>query len=100
MFKLLNDTCVWLDVAKDPEQQVMLEVLMEQVQEGEVLILAPRVVIEEFDRNKGKITEHTARSLSGVLKRVKEIVGKFGDEGAKEAALQQLHVVDQKLPQL
>jgi hypothetical protein len=35
-----------------------------------------------------------------VLKRVKEIVGKFGDDDAKEAALQQLHVIDQKLPQL
>jgi len=100
MFKLLNDTCVWIDVAKDPQQQIMLEVLTSQVDEGEVSILAPRVVIEEFERHKGRITEHATRSLSGVLKRVKEVVGKFGDEGAKEAALQQLHVVDQRLPQL
>lgn len=100
MLKLLNDTCVWMDVAKDPQQQVMLDVLRQLVDDGEVSILAPKVVVEEFDRNKVKITEQSARSLSSVLKRVKEIVTKFGDDGAKEAVLQQLHKVDQKLPQL
>ncbi len=100
MFKMLNDTCVWMDVAKDPQQQVMLEVMKELLEEGQLTILAPRMVIDEFNRNKGKITEHNTRSISGVLKRVKEIVRNFGDEGAKEAALQQLHKVDQKLPQL
>jgi hypothetical protein len=29
MYKLMNDTCVWMDVAKDPQQQVMLEVMKE-----------------------------------------------------------------------
>ena len=100
MFKLLNDTCVWIDVARDPQQQIMLEVMKELLDEGELSILAPRMVIDEFNRNKGKINEHNTRSISGVLKRVKEIVGKFGDDGEKEAALQQLHKVDQKLPQL
>lgn len=100
MLKLLCDTCVWMDVAKDPQQQVLLTAVDELLKAGELIILLPSIVRDEFQRNKGKITEHNSKSLSSVLKRVKEIVSNFGDEGEKDAALEQLHKVSQKLPRL
>jgi PIN domain len=100
MFKLMNDTCVWLDVAKDPQQQVMLDALRQLVDDEQIAIITSQIGVEEFHRNKAKIGEHIARSLSGTLKRAREVVGQFGDDGDKDAALRQLHALDQRLPQL
>jgi hypothetical protein len=36
MFKLLIDTCVWLDIAKNQQQQATLGVREELVRQGEV----------------------------------------------------------------
>ena len=100
MFKLLIDTCVWLDVAKDHQQQATLGVLEELVRQGEVSLLVPNIVRDEFARNKARIVQDSQRSLSSVLKRAKEVVDQFGDGKHKRAVLEQLNEVDYKLPSL
>ena len=60
----------------------------------------PRIIIDEFARNKVRIIEESSRSLSGTLKRVKDIVEKFGDPSQKQTVLSQLNDVDQRLPTL
>jgi hypothetical protein len=100
MFKLLIDTCVWLDVAKDHQQQATLGVLEELVRQGEVSLLVPNIVRDEFARNKARIVQDSQRSLSSVLKRAKEVVDQFGDSKHKRAVLEQLNEVDYKLPSL
>ncbi len=50
MFKILIDTCVWLDLAKDYQQQAILAALEELIRHGEVELLLPRTVIDEFAR--------------------------------------------------
>lgn len=98
MFKLLVDTCVWLDLAKDHRQESLLSILEELIQEKEVALILPRTVVDEFDRNKERIAEESCRSLSSVLKRVKEVVSKFGEGKGKQIALDQLNDVDHKIP--
>lgn len=100
MFKLLIDTCVWLDLAKDYQQQSTLTVLEELIQRGEIELILPRVIIDEFLRNKMRVIEESSRSLSSTLKRVKEIVNKFGDPAQKQIVLSQLNDVDYRLPTL
>jgi hypothetical protein len=100
MFKLLIDTCVWIDAAKDPRQQSLLNVLQELVTLQEVSLLVPRIVVEEFQRNKPKIVTDNTRSLAAAFKRVKEAVDNFGDPKQKRRALDQLNDVDHRLPQL
>lgn len=100
MFNLLVDTCVWIDAAKDPRQQNLLSVLQELVELGEVSLLVPRIVVEEFQRNKPKVVADSTRSLSSAFKRVKEAVEAFGDPKAKRRILEQLNDVDHRLPQL
>jgi hypothetical protein len=100
MFKLLVDTCVWMDAAKDPRQQTLLQVLDELVGLGEVSLLVPRIVIEEFHRNKQRIVEDSTRSLSTAFKRVKEAVENFGNAKRKRRVLDELNYVDHRLPQL
>ena len=100
MFNILVDTCVWLDAAKDVDQQPLLGVLEELVKLNEVRLIVPRIVIDEFSRNKARIVQESGRSLSGVFKRVKDAVEKFGDVKKKRLALDQLNDVDHRIPQL
>ncbi|HEY3761945.1 MAG TPA: PIN domain-containing protein [Verrucomicrobiae bacterium] len=98
MFHLLIDTCVWFDLAKDHQQESLLSVLEELIKQGQISLILPRTVVDEFVRNKARITEDSGRSLSSVLKRVKEAVNKFGEGKGKRIALDQLNEVDYKIP--
>lgn len=100
VFKLLLDTCVWLDLAKDYRQRAALAALEELIREGHVELILPRIVVDEFARNKARVIEESSRSLSSTLKRVKEAVEKFGDPRQKSLVLRQLNDVDHRLPTL
>jgi hypothetical protein len=41
---------------------------------GDIELILPRTVLDEFARNKGGVVEESGRSLSGTMKRVKEAV--------------------------
>lgn len=43
MFKILIDTCVWLDLAKDHRQETLLTSLETLVKEKEVSLIMPRI---------------------------------------------------------
>jgi hypothetical protein len=100
LFKILIDTCVWLDLAKDYQQQPILTALEELIRMGDIELILPRTVLDEFARNKGRVVEESSRSLSGTMKRVKEAVEKFGDPRKKSTVLQQLNDVDHRIPTL
>lgn len=100
MFKILIDSCVWLNLAKDYQQQVILAALEELIQQGDIELILPCTVVDEFARNKARIIEESSRSLSSTLKRVKEVVEKFGDPRQKQIVLSQLNDVDHRLPTL
>lgn len=100
MHKILVDTCVWLDMAKDPDQQLLLNVIEELVKQQELILIVPRIVIDEFARNKERIIKESNQSLSSVIKRVKDVVDKFGDPKKKKVVLEQLNDVDYKIPSL
>jgi len=99
-FHILIDTCVWLDLAKDYNQQPILGALEELIRQRDVALILPRTVVDEFARNKARIVEESSRSLSSTLKRVKEAVEKFGDPRKKSAVLRELNEVDHRLPTL
>jgi hypothetical protein len=97
MFKLLIDTCVWLDLAKDYQQQAILAALEELVRQADITLILPRIIVDEFARNKARIIEDSSRSLSGTLKRAKEAVEKFGDPRQKRSVLHELDDVNHRL---
>jgi hypothetical protein len=100
LFKILIDTCVWLDLAKDYKQHSILTALEELIRVGSVELLLPRIILDEFARNKARVVQESCRSLSTTLKRVKEAVEVFGDPRKKVMVLQQLNDVDHQLPTL
>lgn len=100
MFKILVDTCVWLDLAKDHQRQAVLEVLVHLVRHKQVSIILPRTVLDEFTRNKTRVAEESGRSLSSVLKRVKDAIDRLGNAKKKRMVLEQLNELDYKIPTL
>ncbi len=74
--------------------------LEEFIRRGDIALILPRTVVDEFARNKVRIIEESSRSLSSTLKRVKEVVEVFGDPEQKKIVLSQLNDVDHRLPTL
>jgi hypothetical protein len=99
MFKMLIDTCVWLDLAKDPKQEPVLSVVEELVRRGLLSLVVPRIVIDEFQRNRDRVAKESAKSLSTHFRLVKDAVGRVGGDKRKlRLVLAHLDDVDHKLP--
>ncbi|MBI3045263.1 MAG: DUF4935 domain-containing protein [Betaproteobacteria bacterium] len=99
MFKILIDTCVWFDLAKDPKQHPVLGVVEQMVRQKLISLIVPSVVLDEFQRNRERIEKDSARSLSTHFKLVKEAVGKAGsDKRRTKIVLAYLDDVDHKIP--
>lgn len=99
MFKLLIDTCVWLDVAKDRSQLPLLDVIDEMVRLDMLTLIVPRVVLDEFKRNKERVAQESKRSMSSHFRLVKDAVNRAGGEKKKlEAVLSHLDDVNHKIP--
>src|SRR4051812_1249387 len=100
MFHILPDTCVWLDLPKDHRNSTLLHVLLEMIDLGKVHILLPRIVLEEFARNKPRVVQDSSRGVSGNFKIVKEVVEKFASPEKKKLALEILNDIDHRIPTL
>jgi hypothetical protein len=100
LFKLLIDTCIWLDTVKDYQRQPQLSALEELIRQKKVELILPKTIIDEFARNKARVIEESGKSLSGTLKRAKEAVEKFGDPKLKRKVLRELNDVDYRIPTL
>lgn len=100
MFKLLIDTSIWLDLAKDYRQQSLLGVLEELIRQQCVSLIVPRPILDEFARNKARIVDEGSQSLSSTLKRAKDVVDKLGDPKRKRLVLEHLNDVDHRIPTL
>ena len=99
MFRVLIDTCVWLDLAKDPRQLPLLAVVEEMVKDGVLTLIVPYLVLEEFRRNRKRIAKESVKSLSAHFRLVKEAVGKIGGDKKKmRIVLSHLDDVDHKIP--
>src|SRR5437870_1987930 len=99
MFKMLIDTCVWLDLAKDPKQAPLLGVVEELLRLGKMSLIVPRLVPDEFQRNRERVARESAKSLSTHFRLVKEAIGRVGgDQRKRRAVLSHLDDVDHKIP--
>jgi PIN domain-containing protein len=99
MFNMLIDTCVWLDLARDQRQVSVLGVVEQMVKRGMVTLIVPRLVVDEFRRNRERIAKESAKSLSAHFRVVKDAVGKIGGNKRRmQLVLSHLDDVDHKIP--
>jgi hypothetical protein len=94
---LLIDTSVWLDLAKDYRQLPILDALSAMSKAGELALILPRIMVDEFERNKERVIAESKRSLSSHFKLVREAIVQFAPEEGREATLDQLNDVDHRI---
>jgi hypothetical protein len=95
--RLLIDTSVWLDLAKDYRQLPILDALTYIWEANELELILPTIILEEFARNKERVIADSKRSLASHFRLVREAVEQFGPEDDRDAALKQLQEVDHKI---
>lgn len=100
MLKLLIDTSVWLDIAKDSKQQLLLTALERLVEQKRVELIVPTLVIDEFSCNKARIIQDTTKSYAATLKRARDLVVEFGSKRKTRRALNEIENVNYVLPTL
>ncbi|HCI2922802.1 MULTISPECIES: PIN domain-containing protein [Pseudomonadota] len=94
---LLIDTSVWLDLTKDHRQLPLLDALSAMTDGGEVVLIMPQIVIEEFSRNRDRVMAASRASLSSHFKRVREAIIQFAPEDGRDSTLKQLNEVDHRV---
>jgi plasmid maintenance system killer protein len=95
--RLLIDTSVWLDLAKDYRQLPIIDALKYIWEANELELILPTTIVEEWSRNKERVIAESKRSLSSHFRLVREAVAQFVPESERDATLQQLHDVDHKI---
>jgi len=97
MLRVLVDTCVWLDLVQDYRQRPLLVALGSMIVANEVSIILPRIVVDEFERNKIRIIKDSQRSLASHFRLVKDAVRQFGREADRDSTLTLLNEVDHRI---
>jgi hypothetical protein len=100
VFRILVDTCVWLDLAKDSRSGALLDALEMLIKQRKVELLVPRLVVDEFARNKARVAKEGAQSLSSALRRVREAVWRLDHPRRRATLAKRLADLDLKLPTL
>lgn len=95
---LLIDTCVWLDLIKNPNDELILSSMEELINLGDIQLIVPDLVKEEFYRNKDRVSDTARQRLSHEFKKVRNVIESFGNEINKSEVLESLDEVHHKLP--
>lgn len=99
MFHILIDTSTWLDLAQDQKQGALLDSLEVMTKDKLVTLIVPRIVITEFEKNRGKVAERSRQSLSSHFKLVKDAIRKVeGNEEQKNMMIAYLSDMDHRVP--
>jgi hypothetical protein len=98
MLRLLADTCVWLDLAKTVNGDPLIAACRQLIEEERLELLVPQIVIDEFERNRGRIEADMARSVSATFHRVRAAVDEHGRGDGRDEALKQLDDLTHRVP--
>lgn len=99
MINVLIDTCVWLDLAQDAKQTPLLLVVENMVKDKQLNLIIPHIVVEEFQKNRGRVAKASARGLTAHFQQVKDAINRASTaERRKQSLLKQLDDVNHKIP--
>lgn len=98
MFHVLIDTSVWLDLAENQRQTPLIDLIAELVNEKQITLLVPELVLSEFKANRDRVAARSARSLSTHFNLVKEAVRNAPAGAQKEQVLTYLSDLDHRIP--
>lgn len=79
MINLCVDTSTWLDLAKLRDGQKTIYTMTELIRDGELRLLVPPVVVEEFVRNRPRVESSITTSLADRLRSLRREVRDYSD---------------------
>ena len=85
MLRLLVDTSTWLDLAKRRDGQKWIVAIRLNVQWGNLQLLVPALVIDEFQRNRPRIESSMTASVAERFRQMRRDFDEYGGETHKEA---------------
>lgn len=101
MFHVLIDTSVWLKLAEDHKLTPLLQVVRGLVSLKKMRLIVPRLVVEEFKRNRERVAKTASRSFTTQVNEVRKAITKVGgDQKTTKLVLKHLDEVNHKLPKL
>lgn len=98
MLFLLADTSVWLDLAKSINGQKLIVTVRVLAHEDRLTLLVPRLVVDEFERNRERVEADMTRSVSAHLGRARDAIEQHGQGDGRQAALKELDNLSHRLP--
>jgi len=93
VLRLLVDTCVWLDLAKDIRGEQLIAATRVLVHQGDLELLVPQLVIEEYDRNRDQVVASLAAGTRTHLNHAKAALAEHGRSKRNEELLQEIEDV-------
>lgn len=101
MFHVLIDTSVWLKLAEDHKLTPLLQVVRGLVSSKKMRLVVPRLVVDEFKRNRERVAKTASRSFTSQVNEVRKAITKVGgDQKTTKLVLKHLDEVNHKLPKL
>ncbi len=82
---LLVDTSVWLNLAKKYDGQKLIHALSQVVQDGDLELLVPGVVVDEFKRNRERIEQSMTTSVAARFKGLRKDLKDLSAESHRPA---------------
>ena len=79
------DTCVFLDISTRKNDLPIVAALESLVNSGQVTLVIPSLVIDEYERNKDDVADKTRKRLSQEFKQVKSVISEFGGDDKDKA---------------
>lgn len=98
MTNILIDTCVWLDLAKTSKYEKLVNLLDQLVEDWQVSLVIPEIIISEFQNNKNRIVVDAGKNLSSYFEKVRDTIFDYGDEKNKKAIMSHLDEFTSKIP--
>jgi hypothetical protein len=85
MLHLLVDTSTWLDLSKRRDGQRWIVALRVLIHQGEVELLVPPLVIDEFERNRERVATSMTASVAQRFKLIKQDLDEYGGEDNQQS---------------
>src|SRR2546427_7424511 len=95
---MLVDTCVWLDLARQVDGGKMVTILQELSDRGKIQLIVPQIVLDEFERNRGRVQEAMTRSVSAKFREVRKAIDEHGRGEGRQKALDELDDAMHQVP--
>lgn len=98
--RMLVDTCVWTDLAKDPTGQSLIRTLAESVRADDITLVVARTTLNELARNRDQLIEEIGRSISSIRGRAVRAPEKPKDPRSRRTANTNLDEIDHRFVNL